>query len=224
MADFLGPIQCSNTFQSLPFQKFNYLKAQLHGDAARTIAGLPLTELNYQHSIDLLKDRFGQPHKLVAAHMQALLEIPKSTGTLTSLRMFHDTIENHTRGLSSLGKSESSYGEILVPIIIGKLTDEIRRNLAREHSNTEWTLILMAAIFKEIRVLESGPHNPIKTTQHTATFHVGSKEAYSNKQRSVDSKRKPSCIFYKGPHSTHTCSVVTDQLEIVKKKTSASTV
>ena len=73
-------------------QKCNYLKAQLHGDAARAIAGFPLTELNYQHLIDLLRDRFGQPHKLVAAHMQALLEIPKPTSTLTSLHVFHDTI------------------------------------------------------------------------------------------------------------------------------------
>ena len=28
-------------------QKFNYLKAQLYGDVARTIAGLPLTDHNY---------------------------------------------------------------------------------------------------------------------------------------------------------------------------------
>jgi len=34
-------------------QKFNYLKAQLQGDAARAIAGLPLTECKYQHSIEL---------------------------------------------------------------------------------------------------------------------------------------------------------------------------
>jgi len=35
-------------------QKFTYLKAQLEGDAARAIAGLPLTEANYAHSIALL--------------------------------------------------------------------------------------------------------------------------------------------------------------------------
>ncbi|XP_065891235.1 mucin-17-like [Dysidea avara] len=52
-------------------QKFNYLKAQLQGDAARAIAGLPLTERNYQHSVDLLTERFGQPHKLINVHVQA---------------------------------------------------------------------------------------------------------------------------------------------------------
>jgi len=56
-------------------QKFNYLLAQLQGNAARTIAGLPLTEANYSQSILLLKERFGQPGKIQHAHMQALLDI-----------------------------------------------------------------------------------------------------------------------------------------------------
>ena len=47
-----------------PIHKFNYLKAQLQGDAARAIAGLPLTEMNYAQSVTLLKQRFGQPEKL----------------------------------------------------------------------------------------------------------------------------------------------------------------
>ena len=111
-------------------QKFNYLKAQLQGDAARTIAGLPLTEMNYQHSIALLEERFGQPHKLVSAHMQALLEMPNPTNNLASLQAFYDSIETHTRGLSSLGKTKDTYGDLLIPIILGKLPMEIRKNLA----------------------------------------------------------------------------------------------
>ena len=77
-------------------QKFNYLKAQLQGDAARAIAGLPLTERNYQHSIELIENRFGQPHKLINAHMQALLDMPNPNTSLTSLRLFYDTIATHT--------------------------------------------------------------------------------------------------------------------------------
>ena len=87
-------------------QKFNYLKAQLQGDAARTVEGFPLSDQNYLHAVTILQDRFGQTHKLVAAHMRALLEIPAPSNALNSLRMFHDTIESHSRGLSSLGKSE----------------------------------------------------------------------------------------------------------------------
>ena len=43
-------------------QKFDYLIAQLHGDTSRTIAGLPLTETNYNNAIELLTKKYGQPH------------------------------------------------------------------------------------------------------------------------------------------------------------------
>ena len=78
-------------------QKFSYLKAQLVGDAARTIAGLPLTDANYPHTIAILEDRYGQHHKIVKAHMQALLEIPSPSNSLNSMRTFYDTVETHIR-------------------------------------------------------------------------------------------------------------------------------
>ena len=66
-------------------QKFNYLRAQLKGDATRVVAGFPLTDVNYQHSITLLRERFGQPYKLINAHMQALLNLSNVTNSLSSL-------------------------------------------------------------------------------------------------------------------------------------------
>ena len=64
-------------------QKLTYLRAQLQGDAAGVIAGFPLTDAYYSHSIALLQSRFGQPHKLVSAHMQALLDLPSPVNTCT---------------------------------------------------------------------------------------------------------------------------------------------
>ena len=57
-------------------QKFNYLKAHLSEEAARSIEGLPLTATNYEQSIKILAERFGQPHKITNAHMHALLDHP----------------------------------------------------------------------------------------------------------------------------------------------------
>jgi len=88
-------------------QKFNYLKAQLQGDAARAVSGLPLSELNYRHAITLLGDRFGKPHDLVDAHMKALVNMKSPTNSLSSI---YDMVESHICGLSSLGMSERSYG------------------------------------------------------------------------------------------------------------------
>ena len=90
-------------------QKFHYLRAQLLGDAAHVIDNLPLTDKNYEHSVALLKDRFGQPYKLVSAHMDALMNLPKPANNLASLQAFHDKLESHMRALQSLRKSRDSY-------------------------------------------------------------------------------------------------------------------
>ena len=82
-------------------QKFNYLRSQLQDDAAKTIAGFPLTSENYDHSLALLKERFGQSHKIVNAHMQSLLALPSPSNNLSSLCSFYDSVENHIRGLSA---------------------------------------------------------------------------------------------------------------------------
>ena len=50
-------------------QKFNYLRAQLQGDASRVIAGLPL----YDNAMELLSERYGQPHKIVEGTHESLI-------------------------------------------------------------------------------------------------------------------------------------------------------
>lgn len=206
-----------------PIHKFNYLKAQLQGDAARAIAGLPLTEINYTQSITLLKQRFGQPEKLINAHTHALIEPPGPTNELSSLQLFHDITENHIRGLASLGVPKESYSTILVPIILGKLPVPVRRNLARDHDQLRWTLDdLQAAVVKEIRVLESGLYTndsspSLSTRTHaTASFHA----AIRGRHPTSGGRKKAQCVYCKGEHSPTTCSEVADhqkRLEIVRK-------
>lgn len=100
------------------FQKFNYLKAQLQSDAACVVAGFPLTNDNYEHSVLLLKQRFGQSYKPINAHMQALLNLQNLPATIRVYKpSTYDTAENHTRGLSLLGKS------------LNKLSNKIKKNL-----------------------------------------------------------------------------------------------
>lgn len=110
-------------------QKLNYLRAQVHGDAARTIAGLQLTETNYFTSVALLMDRYGQPHNLKDAHVRALLNIQAPSDKLFSLREFYDTVETHICSLSSLGQDSDTYRALLVSIILQKLSNTIICNL-----------------------------------------------------------------------------------------------
>ena len=53
-------------------QKLTYLRAQLQRDTAGVIAAFPLIDANYGHLID---NPFGLAHKLISAHMQAVLDL-----------------------------------------------------------------------------------------------------------------------------------------------------
>ena len=200
------------------------MRSQLQDDAAKAIAGFPLTSENYDHSLALLKERFGQSHKIVNAHMQSLLALPSPSNNFLSLRSFYDSVENHIRGLSALGKSKDSYGALLVPIVLGKLPIETRRNLAREHPDLEWTIDdLREAILKEIRVFEAGVYvhsNSLPISQDpmsvTAAFFSG-----IHNTRQKNTSKNHACIYCKGVHSSTLCTVVADhqkRSEHVKKE------
>ena len=194
-------------------QKLNYLRALLQGDAARVISGFPLTNNNYLPSVELLCSQFTQPHKLVNAHMLALIDLPSPSNSLTSLQQFHDSIESHTRSLTALGKNSDSYGNLLVSITLGKLPTEIKRNLARERCNEEWTLSeLQSALLAEICILEttSGSHK-----HPTASFLVN-----IHNTSNPEIEKKYPCVYCSGSHPPSNCVVIADpkkRLEIVKQ-------
>ena len=129
-----------------------------------------------------------------------------------------------------MGKSEDSYGALLVPIILGKLPAETRSNLARAHTNPEWTLSeLKDCIKTEIRVLESGISNELCKkisstggdfpTMTTASFYTGASN--STPRQSTQYKPKSCTYCQSTTHSTSSCDVVTDsgkRLEIVHRE------
>ena len=151
--DFSSPLDNNTSLSNI--EKFQFLRAQLDGKALNTIAGLHLTENNYTHAKELLIERYGQTHKIVNAYMKALWELPHPRENITSLRNFYDSLETFI-----LGKEENTYGELLVPMILDKLPASTRRQIARVHRNTEWTIItLRKAIKSEIDALVFKPEN-----------------------------------------------------------------
>ena len=190
-------------------QKFHYLRAQLLGDASNVIDNLPLTDANYQHSVALLKERFGKPYKLVNAHMDALMNLLKPVNNLASLQVFHDRLESHMRALQSLGKSSDTYCAMLTPMVLGNLPTDLRKQFARDHNSGEWTIQdVMACILKEIHVLEVGQYSNgfTKDAHSTATsFHTAVGKPVGQRE-----KREPLCTYCKGSHTTNQCTVVKD--------------
>ena len=116
--------------------KFNYLNAHLEGTAARAIQGLTLTSGNYASAVELLKERFGKPQLIISAHIDEILKIQVSTdGRLSSLRYLYDKISVNVRGLASLGISSDQYGSILIPIVMSKLSGDVRLQIARKNTS-----------------------------------------------------------------------------------------
>lgn len=56
-------------------EKFTYLKTYLTGQAAKAVAGLMLTDENYDNAIELLQNRFGRKDVVISAHMSKLLNL-----------------------------------------------------------------------------------------------------------------------------------------------------
>ena len=94
--------------------KLEYLKCQCEGAANQAIAGLELTNENYDIAVNILKQRFGQRQDILNSHMDALLYINTvhRNAEISELRKFYDTVETHSRGLQSLGVDEQAYGTV----------------------------------------------------------------------------------------------------------------
>ena len=103
MVNILGLFQCHNSDMNnelSAIEKMTYLTGMLEGEAAHTIAGLPLTTDNYVRAIELLKEQFGNSQTLINAHMDELAKIfPPSISETKQLREFYDNSENNIRGL-----------------------------------------------------------------------------------------------------------------------------
>ena len=200
---------------------------------SRVIAGFPLTNASYVEPVSLLKQRFGNPQKIVNAHMQALLDLPCPVNELSSLQYCYDSMESHIRGLAATGISEDSHDALLIPVVLGKLPMEICRNIARENNNLDWIVnTLREAILKELRILEAGLHvssslEAQNSPTITASFFTGTGTQRQGSTQNVgkilpaQGKRNFSCIYCKGNHTSFDCELVTDprkRLDIVKSR------
>ena len=129
----------------------------MEGTAASSIQGLTLSESNYDSAIKLLKERFGKPQQIIAAHMDELLKIQACTSERPgALRQVYDKINIHVRGLNSLGINSEQYGSLLIPVIMTKVSNNMRLRIARQSGNEVWKLEdLMGVIKTEVEARET---------------------------------------------------------------------
>ena len=134
--------------------KFNHLNSLLEGQALRAIQGLTLTNANYQSAVKVL--RFGKPQQIISTHVDELLKIPACTSDKASqLGFVYDKISINVRGLEALGVKSSQYGSLLIPVIMAKLPQEVRVQVAKNTAEDVWEISdIVDVIRKEVEARE----------------------------------------------------------------------
>ena len=151
---------CTNT-DLTKIGKFNYLVSLMEGAASRAIAGLPITDENYNVAVDIINKRFGKPEELISAHMDELLKISTcSTDKPCQLRYLYDNLNVNIRGLEALGVRSTQYGRLLIPIIMAKLPPEIRVHVALNTTEDVWDVeSILSVIQNEIEQRDDQNHD-----------------------------------------------------------------
>ncbi|XP_077865477.1 uncharacterized protein LOC144352174, partial [Saccoglossus kowalevskii] len=158
--------------------------------------------------------------------MEALWQLQSATDDVTSLLRFNDTLESHIRGLQALGKDESTYGELLVPMILRKLPNNICTQIARIHGNKAWNIVdLRKAITAEIHALQAGLTDVNNEGQTLGGQMSRLSITLNNSHAPTSGYRKQrhavrQCLFCKGLHNPSDCTTITDpkkRLDIVKR-------
>lgn len=128
---------CIDSQEGVPnITKFNYLLSLLKGDAKRVLDGLSVTGANYETAKSILLKRYGKKELVIFAHIQALLQLDVGSNS-SDLSLFYDKLIANVRGLQGLGITSNQYGVILTPIIVSRLSQELRDDWAKDSEGKE---------------------------------------------------------------------------------------
>lgn len=174
----------------------------MDGAAAESIAGLSLTNANYEEAIVILKARFGNKQQIINRHMDILLNLPSVTSenNLKGLRQLHDTVQSHIRSLKSMGVAPESYGNLLSSMLMSKLPTNLQLVVSRVVKENEWNLDKLLNTFQQ--ELEARERIKAPTTNKDFKKLHGSASA-------LIAGSNPSCTYCRGPHPSKDCTTMT---------------
>ena len=143
---------------SLPtVEKFMYLKMSLeeNSEPAKLIEGYPVTEANYPLALQELHDAYGDEEIMINHHVSKLLSLPVQSGPQT-LKELYNSVSIHVRSLNALGIDSEQYSVFLVPIVKSKLSETLRKELAR--NKIKDINDLLEHLKKEVEIESSSHH------------------------------------------------------------------
>ena len=198
--------------------KMKYLKGYLEEPARTVIAGVPVTDSNYQTAVDLLKKRFAKPSMLEHAHINQMVNIQPvfNEDDVTRLRKFRDQIETNFRGLEALSVDQGTYSKIVVPVLVEKLPKQLKFSMVRSRRKSvlEWSLDeLIAELDLELEVRENhadllrisgGRPKQEETKQQTRSKGPNTASALFTPEG------KQKCVYCTEEHKSSECTIHTD--------------
>ena len=187
--------------------KFSYLQSSLKEEAKSCLQGLALTQSNYEQAKEILQNRFGKRERIVASHIDKLLNISQSQTKRKELWTLYDEIQVHVRSLAALNVDGCNYGLILVPLILHQLPSGLRLQWARQSDNREGDLeFLLQFLYNEIQHREkSHAFEPPTHTREAAKKATHSKPTASALFNSNNPKSSPHCVFCNLSHYPDRC-------------------
>eukprot|EP00795_Rhopilema_esculentum_P005668 gene5668-10908_t len=197
--------------------KFQYLQSLLKGVAKEAIAGLKVTNANYESALQILKERFGQKQILISTHVTTLVSLSpvESCSDLKNLRTLYDKTESVVRSLDGLGITEENYGTFLTPVLLGKLPNELKITISRRLGNGNWDLKRLLDTFKEELMIRENcflmPNDGRKRLPRVSPYREREERqpTVSTLYTSGNRVAKPNCVFCKGDHPSQKCQTVT---------------
>ena len=120
------------------------------------IAGLTLTDADYDTAVEILESQFTKPVLIKRVHINQLMNLAPMFNERNVGRLRHllDDIQTHFHGLKALKVEKESYSSISVPVLMDKIPEQIRMNMIRFGGDyLSWTVDKMLDAFaKEIEI------------------------------------------------------------------------
>ena len=165
---------------------------------------------NCKEAIYILKKRFGNKQQIITKHRDILLNVEavSSQQNIKGLRYLYDLVESQVRGLKSLGVELTSYGSLLLSVLLQKLPPDLRLILSRETREDDWNLDSLLRQLEEIKACERAM--PSSTQPSTALKTGPRNDSTSTAATLLALTNTPSCCFCHQSHPSSGCKTVLD--------------
>lgn len=144
-------------------QKLFYLRHYLTSDALSVIINLPVVNESYSEALTLLKKRYDNKARLIANHINILLDLPSmQRGTATAIRSLVSDSQQQLYALKNLGEAVDKWDMLLISIITRKLDSYTNRayHLERVDLNKNPTMKeFISFLEKRAKALEDSSPN-----------------------------------------------------------------